>query len=250
MSAKLEGKIALVTGGSTGIGLASARRLVDEGAFVFITGRREQELLKAEAEIGHNVRTVRGDIAHLADLDRLYSAIRSHEGRLDIVVANAGIVEVRPTDQATPEHFDKIFDVNARGTYFTVQKALPLMGEGGSIVLVSSGMSVKGFPGYGAYAATKAAIRSFARTWAAELKDRGVRVNVLSPGVIETPIMDSQFADEAELRAGMEMFRSMIPMGRLGRPEEMAAAVSFLASGDSSYITGFDLVADGGVVEL
>jgi NAD(P)-dependent dehydrogenase (short-subunit alcohol dehydrogenase family) len=250
MNAKLNGKIALVTGGSTGIGLATARRLVDEGAFVFITGRRTRELEKAKAEIGHDVQIVRGDIANLDDLDRLYATIKSEKGRLDIVVANAGIVELTTTDQATPEHFDKIFGVNARGTYFTVQKALPLLGEGANIVLVSSGMNVKGFPAYGAYAATKAAIRSFARTWAAELKERGVRVNVVSPGVIETPIMDSQFAGEAELEAGLETFRSIIPMGRLGRPEEMASAVYFLASDESSYITGFDLVADGGVVEL
>ncbi|WP_155374575.1 SDR family NAD(P)-dependent oxidoreductase [Catellatospora vulcania] len=250
MSAKLDGKTALVTGGSTGIGLAAAQRLVEEGAFVFITGRRPAELEKAKAQIGRNVATVQGDIADLDDLDRLYQTVKAEKGQLDIVVANAGIVEVKPTDQATPEHFDKIFNVNARGTYFTVQKALPLMGKGGSIVLVSSGMSVKGFPGYGAYAATKAAMRSYARTWAAELKGRGIRVNVVSPGVIETPIMDSQFASEAELAAGLDLFKSIIPMGRLGRPEEMASAIYYLASDESSYTTGFDLVADGGVVEI
>ncbi|MEH1163954.1 glucose 1-dehydrogenase [Micromonospora sp. CPCC 205539] len=250
MSGTLTGKIALVTGGSTGIGLASAKRLVDEGAYVFITGRRPAELEKAVAEIGHDVRAVPGDIADLDDLDRLYATIREEKGRLDILVANAGTVEVRPTAQADPEHFDKIFNTNARGTYFTVQKALPLFDRGGSIVLVSSGMNVKGFPAYGAYAGTKAAIRSFARTWAAELKDQGVRVNVLSPGVIETPIMDSQFASPAELQAGLEMFKSIIPLGRLGRPDEMANAVYYLASDQSSYTTGFDLVADGGVVEI
>ncbi|WP_410810885.1 SDR family NAD(P)-dependent oxidoreductase [Micromonospora sp. 067-2] len=250
MSRTLDGKIALVTGGSTGIGLASAKRLVNEGAYVFVTGRRAEELDKAAAEIGHNVRAVTGDIANLDDLDRLYATIRDEQGRLDIVVANAGTVEVRPTAQADPEHFDKIFNTNARGTYFTVQKALPLLDRGGSIVLVSSGMNVKGFPAYGVYAATKAAIRSLGRTFAAELKDQGIRVNVLSPGVIETPIMGSQFATPTELEAGLAMFTSIIPLGRLGRPEEMADAVYYLASDQSSYVTGFDLVADGGVVEL
>lgn len=250
MTVKIEGKVALVTGGNAGIGLAAAKRLVQEGAYVFISGRRAEELEKAKAEIGRDVRTVQGDISNLGDLDRLYETIRAEKGRLDIVVANAGIVELKTTDEATPEHFDRIFDVNARGTYFTVQKALPLMTGGGSIVLVSSGMNVKGFPAYGAYAATKAAIRSFARTWAAELKERGIRVNVLSPGVIDTPIIDSQFATEAELEAGTEMFKSIIPLGRLGRAEEMASAIYYLASDESSYTTGFDLVADGGVVEL
>lgn len=232
------------------IGLAAAKRLVDEGAFVYITGRRAEELEKAEAEIGRRVRSVRGDIADLDDLDRLYATIKAEKGRLDILVANAGTVEMRTIADATPEHFDKIFNVNARGTYFTVQKGLSLMGQGGSVVLVSSGMNVKGFPAYGAYAGTKAAIRSFARTWAAELTGQGIRVNVLSPGVIETPIMDSQFATPAEVAAGIEMFKSIIPLGRLGRPEEMASAIYYLASDESSYITGFDLVADGGVVEL
>ncbi|MDN3357413.1 SDR family oxidoreductase [Actinomadura sp. DC4] len=250
MSAKLDGKVALVTGGSTGIGLAAARRLVDEGAFVFITGRRGTELDKATAEIGRNIEAVQGDVSDLGDLDRLYATIKERKGRLDIVVANAGIVEMRSIDESTPEHFDKIFNINARGTYFTVQKALPLLGSGASVVLVSSGMNVKGFPTYGAYAATKAAIRSFGRTWAAELRERGIRVNVLSPGVVETPIIDRQFASEAERDAGVEGFKSIIPVGRLGRPEEMASAIYYLASDESSYTTGFDLVADGGIVEL
>ncbi|MEU0547313.1 glucose 1-dehydrogenase [Micromonospora sp. NPDC005979] len=250
MSKTLTGKIALVTGGSAGIGLAAAKRLVDEGAYVYITGRRAEELDKAMAEIGHDVRAVTGDISKLDDLDRLYATIRDEQGRLDILVANAGTVEIRPTAQADPEHFDKIFNTNARGTYFTVQKALPLFDRAGSIVLVSSGMNVKGFPAYGAYAATKAAIRSFGRTFAAELKDQGIRVNVLSPGVIETTILDDQFSNPTERQAGVEMFKSIIPLGRLGRPEEMADAVYYLASDQSSYVTGFDLVADGGVVEL
>ena len=246
----LSGKVALVTGASAGIGLAVARRLVDEGAFVFITGRRPDELEKAEVEIGHDVATVQGDIADLADLDRLYDTIESEKGRLDIVVANAGTVEVSSGVDVTPAIFDKLFNTNARGTFFTVQKAVPLMGNGGAIVLVSSGMNVKGFPNYGAYAATKAAIRSFTRTWAAELVDRGIRVNVVSPGVIDTPILQKQFATAAELEEGTDQFIAITPMGRLGRPEEIAAAVYYLASDESSYTTGFDLVVDGGIVEL
>ncbi|MET0704211.1 MAG: SDR family oxidoreductase, partial [Mycobacterium sp.] len=183
----LAGKIALVTGASVGIGLAVAQRLVDEGAFVYLTGRRVEELEKATAQIGHDVSAVAGDIADLDDLDRLYATIKAEKGRLDIVVANAGTIELSTGDQVTPAHFDKLFNTNARGTYFTVQKAVPLMSDGGSIILMSSGMNVKGFPSYGVYAATKAAIRSFTRTWAAELTGRGIRVNVVSPGVIDTP---------------------------------------------------------------
>lgn len=246
----LNGKVALVTGASAGIGLAVAHRLAAEGAQVYITGRGEPALQKAAAEIGPHAHPVVGDVASLDDLDRLYTTIGTESGRLDIVVANAGTIELADGVDATPEHFDLLFDTNARGTYFTVQKALPLMGTGGAIVLMSSGMNVKGFPTYGVYAATKAAIRSFGRTWAAELIGRGIRVNVLSPGVIDTPILEKQFSTDAELQAGTDGFTSLIPAGRLGRPEEIANGVYYLVSDQSSYTTGFDLVVDGGVVEL
>jgi NAD(P)-dependent dehydrogenase (short-subunit alcohol dehydrogenase family) len=193
-------------------------------------------------------RSLRGRGA--AGFGRLYATIKAEQGRLDIVVANAGTVDVVAGEDATPEHFDTLFDTNARGTYFTVQKALPLMSSDGAIVLMSSGMNVKGFPNYGVYAATKAAIRSFGRTWAAELLDRGIRVNVLSPGVIDTPILEKQFSTEAEMTQGTEQFESIIPMGRLGRADEIANGVYYLVSDQSSYTTGFDLVVDGGVVAL
>jgi NAD(P)-dependent dehydrogenase (short-subunit alcohol dehydrogenase family) len=247
---KLQGKVAVITGGSSGIGLATAARFVAEGAYVFITGRREAELAKAKAVIGANVTAVQGDIASMEDLDRLYETVRREKGGLDIVVASAGYVEVVPTESVTTEHFDKTFDINARGTFFTVQKALPLLRDGGAIVLVSSGMHVKGFPSYGVYAATKAAIRSFTRTWAAEFKSRGIRVNTLSPGLIETPIIDGQFSSKEEADGARAMFKEITPLGRIGRADEMAAAALFLASSESSYSTGIDLVADGGITQL
>lgn len=248
--AKLNGKVAVITGGSSGIGLAIARKFVEEGAYVVITGRRQAELEKAKALIGKNVTAVQGDIANLADLDGLYKRIAAEKSVVHIVVANAGIVELKTIGDATPEHFDKTFNVNARGAFFTVQKALPLMKEGGAIVLVSSGLHTKGFPAYGVYAATKAALRSFARTWAAELKDRGIRVNTLSPGPVDTPIIDSQFATKEEADGARAAFAQIVPLGRIGRPEEMAAAALFLASDESSYSTGIDLVADGGVTQV
>jgi NAD(P)-dependent dehydrogenase (short-subunit alcohol dehydrogenase family) len=247
---KLNGKIAVITGGSSGIGLAAAKSFVDEGAYVFITGRRQSELDKAKALIGRNVTTVQGDVANLDDLDRLFATVKAEKGALDIVVASAGFVEHATIETATPEHFDKTFDINARGVFFAVQKALPLMRRGGSIVLVSSGLHLKGFPAHGVYSATKAALRSFARTWAAELKDRAIRVNTLSPGAIDTPIIDSQFATKEEADRQRQMFATMTPLGRIGRAEEMASAILFLASDDSSYSTGIDLVADGGITQL
>jgi NAD(P)-dependent dehydrogenase (short-subunit alcohol dehydrogenase family) len=250
MGTSLEGKIAVVTGGSAGIGLAVAHRFIEEGALVYITGRRTDELAKARAELGRQVETVQGDIAHLEDLDRLYETIRADKGRVDIVVANAGVVEVIALEDISPENFDTAFNINARGSFFTVQKALPLMADGGSIVMMSSGMKVKGFPGYGVYSATKSAVRSFVRTWAAELKDRGIRVNAVSPGGTETPILRGQFGSEAEFLAGKDSFKSIIPMGRLARPAEIANAVYYLASDQGSFTTGFDLVVDGGAAEL
>lgn len=247
---KLNGKVAVITGGSSGIGLAAAKIFVDEGAYVFVTGRRQSELDKAKAAIGRNVSTVRGDVANLEDLDRLFAQVKAEKGGLDILVASAGIVEVAPMAAVTPEHFDKTFAVNARGTFFTVQKAVPLMRDGGAIVLVSSGVHLKGIPFYVTYAATKAAMRSFARSMAAELKGRAIRVNTLSPGAIETPIIDGQFKSKEEADAAREMFRQMTPLGRIGRSEEMAKAILFLGSDDSSYTTGADLVADGGITQL
>lgn len=247
---KLAGKVAVITGGSSGIGLATAKRFVAEGAYVFITGRRQAELDKATAEIGRDVTAVRGDIANLADLDALYDTVKTVKGAFDILVANAAFVELVPPTQATPEHFDKTFTVNARGTFFTIQKALPLLNDGASIVIVSSVAHLIGPPPYSTYSATKAAVRSFARSWAAELKERGIRVNALSPGPIDTPIIDAQVKTRAEADAMRAMFASHIPMGRIGQADEVASGILFLASSDSSFSTGTDLVVDGGQTQL
>lgn len=247
---KLENKIAVITGGSSGIGLATAKKFVDEGAYVFITGRREAELKKAANEIGYNVTTVQGDVSSLEDLEWLFAKVKADKGALDIVVASAGFVEHQPIAAATPEHFDKTFGINARGTYFTVAKALPLMRDGGSIVLVSSVLHLKGLEAHGTYAATKAALRSFARTWAAELKGRGIRVNTLSPGATDTPIIDGQFKSAQEAQGARAMMAQITPLGRMGRADELASSALFLASSDSSFSTGIDLVADGGFSQL
>jgi NAD(P)-dependent dehydrogenase (short-subunit alcohol dehydrogenase family) len=247
---KLTGKVAVITGGSSGIGLATAKQFVQEGAHVYITGRRQSELDKAKAEIGGNVVTVQGDIANLDDLDALYRRIAADKRKIDIVVANAGFVEFGFLASATPEHFDKTFNINARGTFFTVQKALPLMNDGGSIVLVASCVHLKGIPQYTVYGATKAALRSFTRSWAAELKDRRIRVNTLSPGATETPMIDGQFATKQESDGARKMFSGLIPLGRLGRAEELASAAFFLASDASSYVNGADLVVDGGWTQV
>ncbi len=247
---KLDGKIAVITGGSSGIGLAAAKTFVDEGAYVFITGRRQSELDKAKAAIGRNVSTVRGDVALLDDLDRLFAQVKAEKGSLDILVVSAGFVERATLAEVTPEHFDKTFAINARGAFFTVQKAAPLIRDGGSIVLVSSGVHLKGIPMYQSYGATKAALRFWARSMAAELKDRGIRVNTLSPGAIDTPIIDGQFKTKEEADTLKEMFKQMTPLGRIGRAEEMAKAILFLGSDDSSYTTGADLAADGGITQI
>jgi NAD(P)-dependent dehydrogenase (short-subunit alcohol dehydrogenase family) len=246
--AALQGKIAVITGGSSGIGLATAKRFVKEGAYVFITGRRQTELDKAVAEIGSNATAVQADSSSQDDLDRLYAEISAKKGKLDIVFANAGVVEPVPTPAVTAEHYDKTFDINARGVFFTVQKALPLMKEGGSIILTGSGVWQKGFPIYATYGATKAALRSFVRSWTAEFAAKGIRANVISPGPVETPILEGQFGANAD--AMREQFKTMIPMGRIGRPDDIAAAAVFLASDESAYITGIDLPVDGGIVAV
>jgi NAD(P)-dependent dehydrogenase (short-subunit alcohol dehydrogenase family) len=240
-------KIAVISGGTTGIGLAIAQRFVAEGAHVFIFGRRQAQLDEAVKLIGRNVTAIQADAANLEDLDRVAAAVKAKKGAVDIIVSNAGFTEQGSIDTLTPEHFDKTFNLMARGPVFLVQKLLPLMKGVGSIILVSSAMHVMGIPGHTAYAATKAALRSYARTWAAEFKDRGVRVNMLSPGVTDTPILDSQSAPREDL---VKMYQSMIPIGRLARAEEIASAVLFLASDQSSYVTGSDLMADGGIGQV
>jgi NAD(P)-dependent dehydrogenase (short-subunit alcohol dehydrogenase family) len=246
----LKGKVAVITGGNSGIGLATAKRFVAEGAYVFITGRRQAELNEAAAEIGSNVTAVQGDVSSLEDLDRLYREVRSKKGKIDIVFANAGIVETVETPAATPEHFDRTFNTNARGTYFTVQKALPLLNDGASIILNGSGAWRKGIPIYGTYSATKAALRSYVRTWTAEFASRGIRANMISPGPVDTPIIDKQFPTKEAADALREQFKARIPLGRLGRAEEIAAAALFLASDESSFISGIDLPVDGGLVAV
>jgi len=245
MSKKLEGKIALITGGSTGIGLATAKQFVAEGAYVYITGRRKPELEAAAASIGSNIAAIQGDVSKLADLDRIYAQIKKEKGRVDIVFANAGLGEMVPLGSITEEHFDKLFGINVKGVVFTVQKALPLMPDGGTIILNASIVSVKGFPAFSVYSATKAAVRSFARSWTTDLKDRHIRVNVVSPGPIETPLLNSTFEGD-----NLKALASGVPMGRVGRPEEIAKAAAFLASTDASFITGVELFVDGGTAQV
>ena len=237
---KLEGKVAVITGGSSGLALESAKRFVEEGAYVFIVGRRQEQLDEAVKLIGRNVTGVRGDVSNLDDLDRLFDTVKREKGEIDILFASAGKGEAAKLGEITEEHFDAGFGLIVRGTLFTVQKALPLINDGGSIIMTGSVASVKGFPGFGVYAASKAALRSFARTWLNELKSRNIRVNVLSPGQVDTP--DSQRLDK-ETR---EMFESLIPRGKMGRPEEIAAVALFLASDESSYVNGVELAVDGG----
>ena len=245
---KLSGKVAVISGGSSGIGLSAAKKFVEEGAYVFITGRRQSELDKAKTLIGKNVTAVRADASRLEDLDQLYDTVKESKGRVDIVFANAGFVEQQTLDVVTQEHFDKTFNTNVRGVLFLVQKALPLMRNGGSIILTASIVAVKGLRAHGAYGASKAAVRSFARTWTTELKDRGIRVNTLSPGATDTPIIDFNSKEQAD--AAKAAFAAATPIGRLGRPEELAAAALFLASDDSSFVTGIDLQVDGGLVQV
>ena len=239
----LRGKVAVITGGSSGMALASAKLFVEEGAWVFITGRRQEALDEAVKLIGRNVTGVRGDAANLDDLDRLFDMVKREKGKLDVLFASAGLGEAVPLGEITEQHFDATFGLNTRGTLFTVQKALPLFNDGGSIFMTGSVAAVKGFPGYGVYAASKAALRSFARTWLNELKGRNIRVNVLSPGPIATPDAVTRFLLTEEAK---RMFESLIPRGKMGRPEEIATVALFLASDDSSFVNGVELSVDGG----
>lgn len=251
MLQKLEGKVAVVTGGSSGIGLATAKRFVDEGAYVFITGRRPNELDAAVKQIGRNVTAIQGDVSKLADLDKLYVAVKEQKGKLDIVFANAGIGELAPIGQITEEHFDKQFDVNVRGLLFTVQKALPLLRDGGAIVLNASIVSITGNPAFSVYSATKAAVRSFARTWSVDLKDRKIRVNVISPGVIPTPGYNTGLGmTQEQVDQFVKGMTANVPLGRPGTTDEIAKAVLFLASDDSSYVNGIELFVDGGLAQI
>ena len=248
--AKLEGKIALITGGNSGIGLATAKEFVREGAFVFITGRREPELAAAVKEIGRNTKGIQGDVSKLADLDRLFAQIKSEKAKLDIVFANAGVATFAQFGQITEEHFDSIFNVNVRGTLFTVQKALPLMPDGASIILNASIVASKGLGMNSVYSATKAAIRSFARTWTTDLKSRKIRVNAVSPGPIDTPGLSDLVASSGAAEERKRLMINNVPLGRMGRPDEIAKAVVFLASDDSSYVTGSELFVDGGMAQV
>jgi NAD(P)-dependent dehydrogenase (short-subunit alcohol dehydrogenase family) len=245
---KLEGKIALVTGGNSGIGLATAKQFVNEGAYVFITGRRD--LAAAVKEIGSNVTGVQGDVSNLGDLDRLFAQIEQEKSRLDIVFANAGVAAYAPFGKITEEHYDSIFDINVKGLLFTVQKALPLMPDGASIILNASIVASKGLPANSVYSATKAAVRSFARTWTTDLKHRHIRVNAVSPGPIDTPGLNDLVASTGAGEQRLKTLSTIVPLGRLGTPDEIAKAVVFLASDDASFITGTELFVDGGFAQV
>lgn len=250
MSGKLEGKVAVITGGNSGMGLATAERFVAEGAHVFITGRRQGELDAAVKRIGKGVTAVRGDVANLADLDRLYATVKEQKGRIDILFANAGVGEYGRLGEITEEHFDKIFNINVRGLLFTVQKALPLFRDGGSIILNASIASIKGMEALGVYNASKAAVRSFARTWTVDLKGRKIRVNTLSPGPIDTPILKGIAPTEEQLGQLKANLAAAVPLGRMGTSDEIAKVALFLASDDSSFVTGIELFVDGGMAQI
>jgi NAD(P)-dependent dehydrogenase (short-subunit alcohol dehydrogenase family) len=247
---KLEGKVALVTGGNSGIGLATAKAFVSEGAYVFITGRRENELSRAVKQIEKNVTAIRGDVANLDDLDRLFAQIEKEKGRIDIVFANAGVAKYAAFGKITEEFYDSIFDINVKGLLFTVQKALPFLPDGASIILNASIVASKGLSSNSVYSATKAAVRSFARTWTTDLKDRRIRVNAISPGPIDTPGLSELLASSETGQERKKMISTTVPLGRLGTPDEIARAVVFLASDDASYITGVELFVDGGIAQV
>jgi NAD(P)-dependent dehydrogenase (short-subunit alcohol dehydrogenase family) len=247
---KLDGKIALVTGGNSGIGLATAKRLVNEGSYVFITGRRNPELAAAAKEVGRNVTGVQGDVSNLGDLDRLFAQIQREKGKLDIVFANAGIATLATLGAITEEHYDSIFNINVKGVLFTVQKALPLLPDGASIILNASIVASKALGANSVYSATKAALRSFARTWTVDLKDRHIRVNVVSPGFTDTPGLRELMAARGGAEQRLKGAAEVIPLGRTGTPDDIAKAVVFLASDDSSYITGTELFVDGGFAQV
>ena len=245
-----DGKIALVTGGTSGIGLAAAREFVEEGAYVFITGRRETELSAAAADIGRNVTAVQGDVSKTVDLDRLFDQIGREKGRLDVVFANAGVARYGALGSISEELYDAIFDVNVKGLLFTVQKALPLLSDGASIILNASIVGSKGLPSNSVYSATKAAVRSFARTWTTDLKSRRIRVNAVSPGSIDTPGLSGLLASSAAGQERAKMMSNSVPLGRFGRPEEVAKVVAFLASDRSSYVAGAEVFVDGGFAQV
>lgn len=250
MSRKLEGKIALVTGGNSGIGLATAKRFVAEGAKVIITGRRKENLDAAVKEIGTDATAIQADATRLQDIERVVAEIKKQYGRIDVLFVNAGGGEFATIDQVTEEHFDNTFNTNVKGLFFTVQKALPLIPAGGAIVLNASIVSIKGMPAFGVYSATKAAVRSLARTWTSELKDRKIRVNVVSPGPIDTPGVDGLVQNAEQAKQLKETLASQVPLGRMGTPDEIAKAVVFLASDDSSFVAGVELFVDGGMVQV
>ncbi len=250
MSKKFEGKIALITGGNSGIGLATAKRFIAEGAKVIITGRRKENLDAAVKELGPNATGIQADASKLEDIDKIYAEIGKQYGKIDVLFVNAGGGEFATIDQVTEEHFDKTFDTNVKGLFFTVQKALPLIPEGGTIVLNASIVSIKGMPAFGVYSATKAAVRSFARTWTNELKDRKIRVNVVSPGPIDTPGVDGLAQDAEQAKQLKANLASQVPLGRIGEADEIAKAVVFLASDDSSFVAGVELFVDGGMVQV
>jgi NAD(P)-dependent dehydrogenase (short-subunit alcohol dehydrogenase family) len=246
----LAGRVAVITGGSSGIGLATAKRFVSEGAYVFITGRRQSELDKAKAEIGQNVTTVQGDVQSLADLDRLYATVKAEKGVVDIVVANAGFVEHAKIFDLSEAHYDKTMDINVKGVVFTVQKALPLMPDGASVIVISSIVGSKGLAANSVYSASKAVARSFARTWTTDLKQRRIRVNAISPGPIDTPGLRGLLASSPVGEERRKVIAATTPLGRLGTPDEIAKAAVFLASDDASYITGIELFVDGGFAQV
>ena len=247
---KLDGKIALITGGNSGIGLATAKRFVQEGAYVFVTGRTQSKLDAAVKQIGSNVTGIQGDVANLGDLDRLFAQIKKEKGKLDIVFANAGIAKYAPLGSIDEAHFDSIFGGNVKGLLFTVQKALPLLPDGASIILNASIVGSKGLPANSVYSATKAAVRSFARTWTTDLKARHIRVNAISPGPIDTEGLRELLGSSKTGQDRLNSIGSTVPLGRLGNPDEIAKAAVFLASDDSSFVTGIELFVDGGFAQV